>query len=233
MEDGHYRRYFYSFASSVSVIPLISPSHLISQRFPPAFSPFPFFFSSFFRVIFSRTVHRTEYAQTDSTAPFAPSLPLSSYPFSIPVLQRIPPTLSSPPGSSQRCTTHVLTERRTSDLRGSRCDPLRVRHPPDGGRLGVAPRAVLSPSRRSRRLSSRLETIRYAGDPGPSTLRTRVRDGTSARHEVNARLARLRNEVLFIVLSRAAKSPSALFRPDSALLLCGPLRLARFNADRN
>lgn len=45
-----------------------------------------------------------------------------------------------------------------------------MRHPPDGGRLGVAPRAVLSPSQLSRRLSSRLETIRYAGDPGPSTL---------------------------------------------------------------
>lgn len=44
-----------------------------------------------------------------------------------------------------------------------------MRHPPDGGCLGVAPRAVLSPSRLSRRLSSRLETVRYAGDPGPST----------------------------------------------------------------
>lgn len=111
----------------------------------------------------------TEYALTDSTAPLVPSLR-----YHLPFLRSCPPpyppTLSSPPGSSQRCTTHVLTERRTSDLRGSRCDPLRVRHPPDGGRLGVAPRAVLSPSQLSRRLSSRLETIRYAGDPGPSTL---------------------------------------------------------------
>jgi len=37
------------------------------------------------------------------------------------------------------------------------------------------------------------------------------------------------NEVLFVVLSRAAKSPSV----PSLLLLCGPLRLARFNADKN
>lgn len=46
-----------------------------------------------------------------------------------------------PPGSSsQRCTTHVLTERRTSDLRESRRDPFRARHPPNG----VAFRAALS-----------------------------------------------------------------------------------------
>lgn len=182
-------------------------------------------------VIFSRTVHRTEYAQTDSIAPFAPSLPLSSYPFSIPVLHRIPPTLSSPPGSSQRCTTHVLTERRTSDLRGSRCDPLRVRHPPDGGRLGVAPRAVLSPSRRSRRLSSRLETIRYAGDPGPSTSNPGSRWHVgSPRGERETRASATR---CFSSCFLVPQNLPPLFRPDSALLLCGPLRLARFNADRN
>jgi len=113
-------------------------------------------------------VQYTEYALTDSTTPLVPLLR-----YHLPFLHSYPPpypspTLSSPPGSSQRCTTHVLTERHTSDLRGSRCDPLRVRHPPDGGCFGVAPRAVLSPFRISRRLSSRLETIRYAGDPGPS-----------------------------------------------------------------
>lgn len=138
-------------------IPL--PSHLISRSFsplslfvPPCL-PFSYNISSIL---------------TDSI-PLIPSLRyhllfLHSCP-----PRHIPPTLSNPPGSSQRCTTHVLTERRTSDLRGSRCNPLRVRHPPGGGRLGVAPRSVLSPSRLSRRLSSRLETIRYAGDPGPST----------------------------------------------------------------
>lgn len=103
----------------------------------------PSFTLSFFLVQY------TECALTDSAA-LHPSF--SVPPYRLPFLpscppHHIPPTLSNPPGSSQRCTTHVLTERRTSDLRGSRCDPLRVRHPPDGGRLGVAPRAVLSPSR--------------------------------------------------------------------------------------
>lgn len=159
MEDGHYRRYFHSsFASSVSD----------SSTFPPYLTAvFP---ASSFLLPFCLPFAYSTPSTHQLTVPplsFRPSVII--YPSSVPVLHHVPPTLSSPPGSSQRYTTHVLTERRTSNLRGSRCDPLRVRHPPDGGRLGVAPRAVLSPSRLSRRLSSRLETIRYAGDPGPST----------------------------------------------------------------
>lgn len=163
----HYRQRFHSsFVSSVYfVIPLASLPYLTvvlpASSFLPLSSTLSFFL-----------VQYTECALTDSAA-LHPSF--SVPPYRLPFLpscppHHIPPTLSNPPGSSQRCTTHVLTERRTSDLRGSRCDPLRVRHPPDGGRLGVAPRAVLSPSRLSRRLSSRLETIRYASDPRiPST----------------------------------------------------------------
>lgn len=165
MEDGHYRQRFHSsFVSSVfrdsSCLPALS--HGRSSSFLLLSSTLSFFLVQY----------TTECALTDSAA-LHPSF--SVPPYRLPFLpscppRHIPPTLSNPPGSSQRCTTHVLTERRTSDLRGSRCDPLRVRHPPDGGRLGVAPRAVLSPSRLSRRLSSRLETIRYTSDPRiPST----------------------------------------------------------------
>lgn len=167
-EDGHYRQRLHSsFVSSIfrdsSCLPALSHGRSSSFLLP----------SSFFHLVFlPRMQYTTECALTDSAA-LHPSF--SVPPYRLPFLpscppHHIPPTLSNPPGSSQRCTTHVLTERRTSDLRGSRCDPLRVRHPPDGGRLGVAPRAVLSPSRLSRRLSSRLETIRYASDPRiPST----------------------------------------------------------------
>jgi len=158
VEDSHYRQHFLSsFASSVSEFDsfFFLPYHTVIL---PAS-----FFLLFYLLPFSYSI------SSDGITPL-----VSFLRYRLPFLHfcpphHIPPTLSNPPGSSQRCTTHVLTERRTSDLRGSRCDPLRVRHPPNGGRLGVAPRAILSPSRLSRRLSSRLETIRYAGDPGPST----------------------------------------------------------------
>lgn len=100
-----------------------SPSLYLRFLFPPSSFLLSPSFSHF--VFISRAEYTNwQYRPCRFIPPLSPTLP--------PFLYHIPPTLSSHPGSSQ-CTTHVLTERRTSNFRGSRCDPLRVRHPPDGG----------------------------------------------------------------------------------------------------
>lgn len=97
--------------------------------------------------------------------PLSPSVILR--PSSFPLSSAFSPTTSFQPSlvSSQRCTTHVLTEQRTSDLRGESVQPSSARA--TLSRRGSFRRKHLALlSRLSRRLSSRLETVRCAGDPG-------------------------------------------------------------------
>lgn len=212
----------------------VFPSPLMSRdssSFPPyltvtlpASSP-PFLFYPLYLSSPSEPV--SQYAPTERTSPplslrYPPPFLLSYSPHS---LQRL---LSNPLVSSRRCTTHVLTEQRTSDLSaGSRCNPLPRAPPSLEGSFRRKHLALLS--RLSRRLSSRLETVRCAGDPGTIPSRTpgfACRDGASVHHEVDARLTRSDQGALPPFLPFSLR-----FCPVPDAIRCGWLVLMRIKLD--
>lgn len=147
-----------------SAIPLPLPLPALSHDHPSGFhAPFLFYPLSVFSLrVFSQ---HTMYAPTERIAPLIPSL---RYP--LPFLFSYPPhslqrLLSNPLVSSRRCTTHVLTEQHTSDLRGESVRPSSA-HATLSRRGSFRRKHLTLLSRLSRRLSSRLETVRCAGDPG-------------------------------------------------------------------
>lgn len=224
MEDDHHRRHF------LLPLPVCSPripvwrvllSHCpsgflaLSLLHPPFISsPPPLISSTYVRVrvrckrisLLHSSVILRAVSLRFSPAPTTPS---------------INPPPSNPPGSSHppRCTTCVLTVRRTSALRRTP-NPLhaRVSTLRTGGLLR---RRSL---RLSRRLSSRLETVRCAGDPG--TIRRRIFSPVAmTRRPTTRRNPRVQDEVPVVLLA-LQNHPMALPRP--ALLLASTATAGSF-----
>lgn len=218
-----------SSAANASISSPVFPSPLTSRdssSFPPYLtvtlpaSLLPSYFTLSIYLLPPTLFSSTLYAPTERIAP--PSLRYLSFALPLFLFSAFSPTslrlLSNPLVSSRRCTTHVLTEQRTSDLCGESVQPSSARA--TLSRRGSFRRKHLALlSRLSRRLSSRLETVRCAGDPGtihlehPGSLVAMACRFTTRRTQDS----RVQIKVLSFRSFRSC--------PD-------PLRLAHFNADK-